>query len=615
MACNYYDLYIDPNDISSAVNNTNYLDNVVYISYYDCDGNQQQTTYGSSGTITNAFCSDTTYGPISLFYYNTDQYYTALNSNATIAGNCGTPTPTPAVTSTPTPTNPYGCFSITYQSTNTITNNCGGTSYPYTYETWRISYLNGNVNQNVGVMWEYYITDPCGSSGPVGATATILNGNSYVDVIIDTSVYIDCPPDPTCYEQTGYMIGIISADTSCAALSVTPTPTTTTTLTATPSTTPAVTPTPTTTTTLTSTPTPTNNTSIWLGTVSNYNDSSSACANYSTSRSFYANPGNNWGLISNVTRFYDDVFLTTPTNGGNKWYGMTRMGDPNTIYAVQVDTNGYVINYTSCPTPTPQPTQTRTPDATPTQTPTQTPTTTTTLTATPSQTPTFTTTPTKTPTQTPTATPFAQYTSATTCNTLIQSSAWAGSGGRGIFTVTIDVGNGTGNLTLTFDAYSVPDKFEVFWNNTTVIDTGFRGSSSYNSALNALGYPNVSGPGSGTATFNKTAQTPSVVTVVITAPLVGTAWEASLSCPSDPTPTPTPTTTTTLTATPTQTPTPTTTTTLTATQTPTTTTTLTATPTQTPTTTTTLTATPTQTPTTTTTLTATPTQTPTTTTT
>jgi hypothetical protein len=162
--------------------------------------------------------------------------------------------------------------------------------------------------------------------------------------------------------------------------------------------------------------------------------------------------------------------------------------------------------------------------------------------------------PTPTPTATPTPTPFSEFFSATTCNTQINSNSWVGSGGRGIFTVTVDVGTGTGTTNLNFDAYSIPDKWVVTWDGNTVIDTGFRGNSIYNSELNALGYPNVSGPASGNISFNKTSSLPSVVTIVITAPLVGTAWEATLGCPANP-PTPTPTTTTTPTNTPTVTPT------------------------------------------------------------
>jgi len=227
-----------------------------------------------------------------------------------------------------------------------------------------------------------------------------------------------------------------------------------------------------------------------------------------------------------------------------------------------LNNNGY---WTSYPRLSPTPTQTPTPTITPTNT----------------QTPTSTPVPVSvTPTQTPTSTPFGLFYSSTTCNTLIDSVAWAGSGGKGIFTVTVDLGLGTGNTDLTFNAYSVPDMFEVIWNGVTVIDTGFRGDSSYNAQLNAMGYPNVSGPGAGTASFNKTASTPTTATVIITAPLDTTIWDATLGCPAiapTPTPTQTPTKTPTPTQTPTKTPTP------TPTQTPTKTPTPTQTPTKTPT--------------------------------
>jgi hypothetical protein len=264
----------------------------------------------------------------------------------------------------------------------------------------------------------------------------------------------------------------------------------------------------------------------------------------------------------------------------------------------------------------------QTPSTTLTATPTSTNTPTTTITATPTSTntPTNTSTSTPTPTQTPTATPFTQYYSATTCcvggcsSTQLTASAWGATGGRGIFTVDIDVGLGTGDLFLNFDTISVPDKFEVFWNNTTVIDTGFRGNSAFNSQLNALGYPNVSGPAVGSVSFVKTSSSPTMVTVVVTAPLQGTSWSATLSCPSIP-PTPTPTQTQTNTQTPTNTTSVTQTPTNTQTQTPTNTASVTQTPTntpsQTPTNTATVTQTPTVTPTNTRTSTPTPTVTPT----
>ena len=68
-----------------------------------------------------------------------------------------------------------------------------------------------------------------------------------------------------------------------------------------------------------------------------------------------------------------------------------------------------------------------------------------------------------------------------------------------------------------------------------------------------MGYPNVSGPGTGSASFTKTSASPETCLVVITAPIIGTAWTFLVGCPPIvPTPTQTPTNT----ATPTVTPTP-----------------------------------------------------------
>jgi len=150
-------------------------------------------------------------------------------------------------------------------------------------------------------------------------------------------------------------------------------------------------------------------------------------------------------------------------------------------------------------------------------------------TGTPSATNTFTT-PTPTPTITPTPTSFGLFFSSTTCNTLIRSDAWVGSGGKGIYTVEVDATQ-IGPMTLSFTAYTIPDKFTVTWNGVTVIDTGFRGDPSFNSQLNALGFPNVSGSGTGTATFVKSAASPSTVTIVVTAPLNTTQWRGRLGCP------------------------------------------------------------------------------------
>jgi hypothetical protein len=110
-----------------------------------------------------------------------------------------------------------------------------------------------------------------------------------------------------------------------------------------------------------------------------------------------------------------------------------------------------------------------------------------------------------------------------------------GSGGKGLYNFSITLGSGTGTVYFRYDAQTVPDKFEVIFDGVTVIDTGFVGDcwpscSSYNSQLNALGYPNVSGP-NGTTSFSKTTGT-TTATVRITAPLTGTAWSFILGCPA-----------------------------------------------------------------------------------
>ena len=111
-------------------------------------------------------------------------------------------------------------------------------------------------------------------------------------------------------------------------------------------------------------------------------------------------------------------------------------------------------------------------------------------------------------------------------------------GGRGEWYYDVELGEDIGPVTLTFDAFSRPDWFRVYWDGNLVIDTGFRGAPSFNSQLNAYGYPSVSGTGLGSFTFDKTASTPTIVVLQVVAPLVGTAWELVMGCPVEsPTPT------------------------------------------------------------------------------
>jgi len=116
---------------------------------------------------------------------------------------------------------------------------------------------------------------------------------------------------------------------------------------------------------------------------------------------------------------------------------------------------------------------------------------------------------------------------------------------------------GTGTVSLSYNPQSVPDRYIVIWNSVTVIDTGYRGSATYNfggvnrSWFNGqlLGkldpvllvtYPNTTEfPDDGyplvnssfpTFTFNKNLSSPTFALVRVYAPASGTRWSFTLSC-------------------------------------------------------------------------------------
>lgn len=105
------------------------------------------------------------------------------------------------------------------------------------------------------------------------------------------------------------------------------------------------------------------------------------------------------------------------------------------------------------------------------------------------------------------------------------------SGGTGFASYAITLGTATGTVTLTYQAYNVPDRWRVVWNGVEVVNTGFRGHPANDPALNAAGYPSVVGPGTGSITFSKGSAYPTDAIVYVDAPLSGTAWDFTLSCP------------------------------------------------------------------------------------
>ena len=125
---------------------------------------------------------------------------------------------------------------------------------------------------------------------------------------------------------------------------------------------------------------------------------------------------------------------------------------------------------------------------------------------------------------------------------------------------SILLGSGIGNVPFNFDADNQPDRFILEWNSNVVIDTGYRGDSSYNFGelfrtdftseltgridpitLNTYpdfttypddGYPLVISPGLGSTSFFKSLALPDEVTVSVYAPMPTTAWRTTVECPN-----------------------------------------------------------------------------------
>lgn len=100
----------------------------------------------------------------------------------------------------------------------------------------------------------------------------------------------------------------------------------------------------------------------------------------------------------------------------------------------------------------------------------------------------------------------------------------------------INVGPDLGVCPFDFDALSIPDKYIVMFEGIEVVNTGYRGDTSYQSALDAelasRGLPpeTITAPGAGTTSFNKTTAA-TTATLRVYAPLTGTAWSCTLGCP------------------------------------------------------------------------------------
>jgi uncharacterized protein (TIGR02145 family) len=109
--CTSYNVEIFQADLNNATGNTDPSHNgVVFVTYYDCTGTNQDDRYTSAGVFINAVCSIYEDLFVFAYWFNNNNYNESYNG-FTINGTCSvalTPTPTPTPTSTrnqtPTPT-------------------------------------------------------------------------------------------------------------------------------------------------------------------------------------------------------------------------------------------------------------------------------------------------------------------------------------------------------------------------------------------------------------------------------------------------------------------------------------------------------------------------------
>lgn len=112
---------------------------------------------------------------------------------------------------------------------------------------------------------------------------------------------------------------------------------------------------------------------------------------------------------------------------------------------------------------------------------------------------------------------------------ILCSGSFLRQGVLGVYTVNIDYGLLIGSAGFDYTSNGVPVKYDIEYNGST-FSTGFVGDSSYDSQLIALGYPAVSGSGTGTFVFTKDNSFPRKATVTITAPLCDTNFSISGNC-------------------------------------------------------------------------------------
>lgn len=106
------------------------------------------------------------------------------------------------------------------------------------------------------------------------------------------------------------------------------------------------------------------------------------------------------------------------------------------------------------------------------------------------------------------------------------------------FEETVNLGSGTGVVTVHFDTYTSPDRLQIYFDTNIILDTGYRGNNYPSDQIeldNALAlYGSASAPIVGdskvTASFFKNSAT-TTAKVQVFAPIGGTRWSYRISCP------------------------------------------------------------------------------------
>jgi hypothetical protein len=110
-------------------------------------------------------------------------------------------------------------------------------------------------------------------------------------------------------------------------------------------------------------------------------------------------------------------------------------------------------------------------------------------------------------------------------------------GNEGTFQFLINFGSDVGQAGIEYEAFNLPDKFEIEWNGQS-FSSGYVGSQSNDQNLLNLGVPlseiNTGTPstGNGLLLFTKDQASPTTALIRVTAPFANTSWNVLGICPS-----------------------------------------------------------------------------------